>query len=81
MKINSKDKAFELLAFYQSEIVNELKIPHSPAVLNLAIKFSRDHCDRMIDFIERELKGWLDTDLLIYWRSVKEKCLLSSEII
>ena len=41
------------------------------------IKESKDcaklHCDKMIDFIDNQMQGWLDTDIKNFYHNVKNE--------
>lgn len=62
------DKAIELITFYQSNIEKLYDQSHSKELARL---FAMDHCDRMIQIVDYALRGWLDTDLVSYWKGVK----------
>lgn len=34
---------------------------------------AKKHCDRMIDFVDNEMQGWLDTDIKSYYQNVKKE--------
>ena len=68
MMKNSEDIALDLYNFYR----DSLESCCGDCSTELAISFAMDHCDRMIAFIDSEMKGWLDTDLIAFWKSVKQ---------
>ena len=64
---NSEDTALELFTFYH----NSLQGCCDDLSKELAKTFALDHCDRMLAFIDEQMQGWLDTDWVNFWKSVK----------
>jgi hypothetical protein len=69
MMKNTETTALELLNFYQTNIEALYDQSHSR---ELAKVFAMDHCDRMIQFIDSQMQGWCDTDLISMWKTVKQ---------
>jgi hypothetical protein len=65
---NSEDTALELFNFYRES----LESCCDDCSKELAKTFAQDHCDRMIAFIDTQMQGWLDTDMIVFWKSVKQ---------
>lgn len=40
---------------------------------DLAKKMVEKHCDDMIEFIDSEMKGWLDWDMKSYYEKIKQE--------
>ena len=38
---------------------------------DMAKETSITYCDEILDLIEKEFQGWLDTDITNYWKNVK----------
>jgi hypothetical protein len=70
-------KADELVNYYYDEIQNQCVLSRynilpCAEARALAINFTIKHCDEMIEFIDSEMKGWLDWDMKSYFEDVKK---------
>jgi hypothetical protein len=69
---SAKDKAEELINFHYNEIKKQCSSKIGANMYELAITFTIKHCEEMIQFIDSEMKGWLDWDLKSYFEEVKK---------
>jgi hypothetical protein len=77
----AKDKAIELMNLYYDSIRKECISKPNGNIFELAQKFTENHCDEMISFIDSEMQGWLDWDMKAYFEEVKKhsKSLIPKE--
>ena len=66
--------ANELINYYYEEIKKECISRPEGNILKLAAKFSIKHADEMIEFVDDQMKGWLDWDIKLHYELVKEEC-------
>jgi hypothetical protein len=68
---SAKDKADELVKFYYDEIQKQCMSKIGGNMYGLAITLTIKHCEEMIEFIDSQMKGWLDWDMKSYFEEVK----------
>ena len=64
MDMNNPKKHAALLVFEYMAIIVKIKESKECAKL---------HCDRMIDFIDNQMQGWLDADLKAFYENLKKE--------
>ena len=57
--------------YYYDEVRKQCISKPSGNIFELALSFTRKHCDEMISFIDSEMQGWLDWDMKAYFEEVK----------
>jgi hypothetical protein len=68
--MTAKQKSEELVNYYFNEIQKQCMAKIGGNMYDLAITFSVKHCEEMIEFIDSQMKGWLDWDLKSYFEEV-----------
>ena len=66
--------ANSLIHYYYEEIKKECIARPDGNILRLAAKLTIKHADEMINFVDDQMKGWLDWDMKLHYELVKEEC-------
>lgn len=69
-----KELANDLMEYYYKEIQKECIARPEGSVFRLAANLTIKHADEMIQFVDDQMKGWMDWDIKNHYELVKEEC-------